>query len=213
MLTTTPQYQHNPVRDTIINAYRMDETECLNQLLPLATLPADDLEQIANTAKELVIETREYKKRQGKIDTLLHQYDLSTEEGIALMCLAEALLRIPDKATMDKFISDKLSTVEWKNHLSSENSFFINAATWSLLLTGKIYAPTLNNQKNLLSSLKRATSRLGLAMIRPVILQMMKAIGAVIGYHRHYHKAQLRYSRICQYSFDICLCTGNDCGK
>src|ERR1700733_11510334 len=122
MLTTTPQYQHNPVRDTIINAYRMDETECLNQLLPLATLPADDLEQIANTAKELVIETREYKKRQGKIDTLLHQYDLSTEEGIALMCLAEALLRIPDKATMDKFISDKLSTVEWKNHLSSENS-------------------------------------------------------------------------------------------
>lgn len=177
MLTKTLPSNHDPLRDTITNAYRMDETECVNKLIKEATLPQDKLEQITQTAKELVIETREYKKKQGKIDVLLHQYDLSTEEGIALMCLAEALLRIPDKATMDKFISDKISTVDWKNHLSTNNSFFINAATWSLLLTGKIYAPTLNQQKNLMNSLSRAISRLGVAMVRPVILQMMKAIG------------------------------------
>lgn len=177
MVTTTHQFNFNSLRDTITKAYRMDETECLEQLIPQASLPKDSLIHITDLAKQLMIETRAYKKKQGKIDTLLHQYDLSTDEGIALMCLAEALLRIPDKATMDKFISDKLSTVEWHHHLNSENSFFINAATWSLLLTGKIYAPALDTQKNLMSSLKRATSRLGIAMIRPVILQMMKAIG------------------------------------
>lgn len=177
MLTTTPQSTYNSLRDTITNAYRMDETECLKELIQEAGLSEAKLTHIAEIAKQLVVETRNYKKKQGKIDTLLHQYDLSTDEGIALMCLAEALLRIPDKTTMDKFISDKLSTVEWKNHLSAENSLFINAATWSLLLTGKIYAPTLNDQKNLMGSLKRAASGVGITVIRPVILQMMKAIG------------------------------------
>lgn len=177
MLTTTPPSKHHSLRDTITNAYRMDETQCLGLLLPQATFPEENLAHIAQTAKQLVTTTREYKKKQGKIDTLLHQYDLSTDEGIALMCLAEALLRIPDKATMDKFISDKISTAEWKNHLSTNNSFFINAATWSLLLTGKIYAPTLDTQQSLMSSFKRAASRLGVAMIRPVMLQMMKTIG------------------------------------
>ncbi|EKD71632.1 MAG: hypothetical protein ACD_46C00140G0005, partial [uncultured bacterium] len=179
MLTNTLKSSPDTVskRDTITNAYRMDEAESLKTLIASATFSDTQRSSLTKIAEELVTETREYKKKQGKVDTLLHQYDLSTEEGIALMCLAEALLRIPDKTTMDKFISDKLSTVEWRNHLSSDNSFFVNAATWSLLLTGKIYAPTLNNEKNLMSSLTRATSRLGVAVIRPVILQMMKTIG------------------------------------
>jgi len=177
MLTKPHQSKLNPLRDNIIKAYRMDETECLKPLLSAAFFTETHLTSITNIAKQLVIETREYKKNQGKIDILLHQYDLSTEEGIALMCLAEALLRIPDKATMDKFISDKLSTVEWKHHLSTDNSFFVNATTWSLLLTGMVYAPTRQTHKNLMSSLKLAISRLGIALIRPVILQMMKLIG------------------------------------
>lgn len=171
------QAELSSFRHTITKAYRMDETDCLNLLLPEATLPKQNLLHINEIAKDLVGETRAYKKKQGKIDTLLHQYDLSTEEGIALMCLAEALLRIPDKATMDKFIADKLSTVEWKNHLSTENSLFVNAATWSLLITGAIYRPTIDQTQSLMSSLKRTVSRLGGTMIRPIILQMMKAIG------------------------------------
>ncbi|OGT56779.1 MAG: bifunctional proline dehydrogenase/L-glutamate gamma-semialdehyde dehydrogenase [Gammaproteobacteria bacterium RIFCSPHIGHO2_12_FULL_43_28] len=177
MLTTTSLPSSNPLRDDITKAYRMDETTCLNRLLTEATLQRESLAHIAEAAKQLVEETREQKKRQGKIDTLLHQYDLSTDEGIALMCLAEALLRIPDKTTMDTFISDKISTVEWKNHLSTSNSFFVNAATWSLLFTGKIYAPTLDKQRGLFSALKRTSARLGTSMIRPVIFQMMKTIG------------------------------------
>lgn len=177
MLLTTSLPKSTPLRDTITNAYRMDETDCLNKLIPTATLPEPEVAQIIETAKKIVLGAREYKKKQSKIDTLLHQYDLSTEEGISLMCLAEALLRIPDKATMDKFISDKISTVDWKNHLSSDNPLFVNAATWSLAFTGKIYAPTLETEKNLSNSLKRVTSRVGTSMIRPIILQMMKAIG------------------------------------
>ncbi len=178
MLTTTPTHPSDELRDNITNAYRMDETECLDRLLPQAAFSPEALNRIDHNAKILVANTREYKKTQSKIDALLHQYDLSTDEGISLMCLAEALLRIPDTATIDKFISDKLSTVDWKNHLSKENSMFINATTWSLLLTGKIYAPTLDTEKNLTNAFSRATSRVGAAMIRPVIMQMMKAIGA-----------------------------------
>lgn len=177
MLTTTPLLKTSFLRDAITNAYRMDETECLNLLIPQASFSENTLYNIAEIAKQLVVGCRIYKKKQGKVDTLLQQYDLSTDEGIALMCLAEALLRIPDKFTMDKLISDKISTVEWKTHLNKENPFFVNAATWSLLLSGKIYSPTLTHQKNLLNSLNRAISRLGVAVIRPVILQMMKAIG------------------------------------
>jgi RHH-type proline utilization regulon transcriptional repressor/proline dehydrogenase/delta 1-pyrroline-5-carboxylate dehydrogenase len=178
MITNKPLSTTNPLRDTIINAYRMDESECLAKLIPEATLPADVRAQVLETAGQLVVATREYKKQQSHIDALLHQYDLSTEEGISLMCLAEALLRIPDKKTMDMFISDKLSNADWKSHLDRENPFVINAATVSLLMTGSVYAPTLNNSEGLYASLKRTVSRLGAAVIRPIILQMMKSIGA-----------------------------------
>lgn len=176
MLIRSPITTTDRLRDSITNAYRMDENSCLEALLPIASFSEENLVTISEIARKLVTVSREQPQKAG-IDTLLHQYDLSTDEGIALMCLAEALLRIPDNSTIDKFISDKISTVSWENHIKTDNSLFVNAATWSLLITGKIYAPTLNNQQNLLSSLKRGTSRLGVAMIRPFILQMMKAIG------------------------------------
>jgi RHH-type proline utilization regulon transcriptional repressor/proline dehydrogenase/delta 1-pyrroline-5-carboxylate dehydrogenase len=177
MLTTPSLPTLSPLRDSITKAFRMDETECLNQLLPLATFAHESLAHIKIKANQLILGAREYQKKLGKIDILLHHYDLSTDEGVALMCLAEALLRIPDKTTIDKLISDKLSSAQWKNHLSTNNSLFVNATTWSLLLSGKIYAPTLPQQENLLNSLQRTISRLGVAVIRPVILKMMRTMG------------------------------------
>lgn len=177
MLTNIKPSQANRLRDDITKAYRMDENTSLGHLIPDATLPAPALSKVASRAEAFVIETRAFQKKRSKLDLLLHQYDLSTEEGIALMCMAEALLRIPDKATMDKFISDKLSTASFKNHLSKDNPLFINAATWSLILTGSVYSPLLNPEKSLIPALKRSVSKLGTSMIRPVILQMMKAIG------------------------------------
>ncbi len=97
MITNKSLTATNPLRDIIINAYRMDEAECLEKLIPNASFPPETRNKVINTACQLVTATREFKKNQSKIDALLHQYDLSTEEGISLMCLAEALLRIPTK--------------------------------------------------------------------------------------------------------------------
>lgn len=170
-------HKQQSLRDAITSAYRRDETTCLNALIPEARFSETALQSITNTAKKLVAGTRERRKQQGGLDAFLHQYDLSSEEGIALMCLAEALLRTPDTYTMDRLISDKISTAEWENHISRNNSLFVNAATWSLLLTGKIYAPTLDHEKSLTSALKRTISRAGGTLIRPIILQGMKIIG------------------------------------
>ncbi|MES2217301.1 MAG: bifunctional proline dehydrogenase/L-glutamate gamma-semialdehyde dehydrogenase PutA [Pseudomonadota bacterium] len=163
--------------DAINQAYRADETLCLQQLLPLAKFSADALQRIHQTAEKLVIATRKKSKRKGGLDSFLHQYDLSSEEGIALMCLAEALLRIPDNETVDRLISDKLGSADWEQHLNSNNSLFVNAATWSLMLTGKLYAPINLNETTLSATLKRLLGRTSSNVIRPIILQGMKIIG------------------------------------
>jgi RHH-type proline utilization regulon transcriptional repressor/proline dehydrogenase/delta 1-pyrroline-5-carboxylate dehydrogenase len=155
----------------------MNEDQAVNNLLSEATFAPEALARIANTAHALVIETRKRRQKQKGLDAFLREYDLSTEEGIALMCLAEALLRIPDKTTIDQLISDKISTAEWSDHLNKSGSLFVNAATWSLMLTGKIYTPTTKNKKNLLTSLQRLITRTGGSVIRPIILQGMKIIG------------------------------------
>src|SRR3990167_1833705 len=177
MYHANPVTMVDPLREAINHAYRMDETTCINQLVSEAQIKDRALVHIKEVAQQLVIEARLQRKKLGPLNSFLHQYDLSSEEGIALMCMAEALLRIPDKATMDKLISDKIATVDWKNHIASQNTFFINAATWSLLFTGKVFAPTLDNEKSLASTLGRLISRVGIGMIRPLILQGMKAIG------------------------------------
>lgn len=165
------------LRAKIDQAYRMDETECVDLLLPEAKLSDKAKIAVHELAKQLVITMKEEKKKLGWIDQFLHHYDLSTEEGIALMSLAEALLRIPDNDTIDKLIADKISTAEWSEHLSFHNSLMMNAATWSLLITGKIFSPTIENKKNLFHSLKKLVARLGIPVLRPIILQSMKIVG------------------------------------
>lgn len=164
-------------RDLITKAYRMDETACINERSQEAALAPDQIMTISALAREFIEKNREYKKTQNKMESLLQQYQLSSEEGIALMCLAEALLRIPDNKTLDKFISDKLSNVDW-THLAAEGqSMFANAATWSLFLTGKVYSPNLDQTKSLGSSLKKAGSKLSGMILRPLIFKMMETMG------------------------------------
>lgn len=177
MIFINPINPQDPLRDAITKAYRTSETTCVNVLLDLANFPPDALARIQNTAKQIIIRTRQQRQKKGGIDSFLHKYDLSSEEGIALMCLAEALLRIPDKFTIDRLISDKISTADWEKHININDSLFVNAATWSLILTGKIYAPTLATQKSLTHTLKKMLSLTGSTVIRPIILQGMKIIG------------------------------------
>ena len=79
------------------------------------------------------------------IDALMHEFSLSSEEGVALMCLAEALLRVPDAATRDKLIQDKLAQGDWQSHLGNSPSLFVNAAAWGLLITGKLTTTDTEN--------------------------------------------------------------------
>lgn len=200
------EHKQPSLRDAITNAYRMDETECVKKLLLQAEMPPAALQNIKRTAHELVIGTRKKRQKKG-IDAFLHQYDLSSEEGIALMCLAEALLRIPDKETVNRLISDKISTAEWEKHLNTSKSIFVNAATWSLLLTGKIFAPTFNNQKTLSATLKRWMSKTGGNFIRPIILQGMKIIGKQFVMGRTIQEALKRAKKLeaigYRYSYDM----------
>ncbi len=174
-------FEHNlnkqsPLRTAITKAYRRDETTCLHPLTQEAKIEDPAVkERIHQTAYQLMQEMRKKRESEGGLESFLHQYDLSSVEGVALMCLAESLLRVPDNTTVDRLISDKLSTLDWTQQKSS--SLFVNAATWSLLLTGKIFAPALDHQKTLSTSLKRMVSRVGETFIRPIILQGMKMIG------------------------------------
>src|SRR5690606_25832434 len=123
------------LRASITAAYRRPEPECVPMLLDKARCA-----QPKNTyalAKRLVEALRE-KGKSGGVEGLIQEFSLSSQEGVALMCLAEALLRIPDRATRDALIRDKISHGDWRAHMGESPSLFVNAATWGLMLTGKL---------------------------------------------------------------------------
>ncbi|MDR3491296.1 MAG: bifunctional proline dehydrogenase/L-glutamate gamma-semialdehyde dehydrogenase PutA [Gammaproteobacteria bacterium] len=169
--------QQKPLFKDMSELYRKDETLCVDNLLSQAKFSSESLKNISEIASNLVLGTRQNRKKAGLFDNFLNQYDLSSSEGIALMCLAEALLRIPDTETVDKLIGDKLSTADWQQQVSRHKSLFENATTWSLLLTGKIYAPLVNNNDGLGTSLKHFLSRNSSKVIRPIILKSMQLMG------------------------------------
>jgi RHH-type proline utilization regulon transcriptional repressor/proline dehydrogenase/delta 1-pyrroline-5-carboxylate dehydrogenase len=187
--------------------YRHDESACIEALLIAALFTPEASQRIYQTAEKLVLSTRKNRKKQTGLDSFLHQYDLSSEEGIALMCLAEALLRIPDSYTVDRLISDKISTADWNQHLGNSSSLFVNAATWSLMLTGKIYAPTLSDEASLTATLKRLFARTSSNVIRPIVMQSMKILGKQFVMGRNINEALKRAETLeakgYRYSYDM----------
>jgi RHH-type proline utilization regulon transcriptional repressor/proline dehydrogenase/delta 1-pyrroline-5-carboxylate dehydrogenase len=129
------------LREQVTAAYRCAEPEAVPPLLAKARLPAGLAEEAHALAHRIAQQLRERKAsagRAGLVQNLLQEYALSSQEGIALMCLAEALLRIPDAATRDALIRDKIAQGQWQTHLGKSPSLFVNAATWGLLITGKL---------------------------------------------------------------------------
>lgn len=160
--------------------YRIDETTCVNEILEKAAYPLELLNNVQLQATELVTKVRQKRLLQSGLDAFMFQYSLSSEEGIALMCLAEALLRIPDKETVDKLIRDKLSEGNWRSHLGRSHSFFVNAATWALMLTGKVVAAgnhRENHEQTLTTVLKRLASKGGEPIVRQAIGSAMRILG------------------------------------
>lgn len=121
----------NALRHAITAATRRPEAACVAELLPQATLDMPMASAVRDTARTLIEALRAKPMGRG-VDGLINEYSLSSREGVALMCLAEALLRIPDKETRDALIRDKIAGGDWRAHLGGETSLFVNAATWGL---------------------------------------------------------------------------------
>jgi RHH-type proline utilization regulon transcriptional repressor/proline dehydrogenase/delta 1-pyrroline-5-carboxylate dehydrogenase len=166
-----------PARARITAAWLRDETEAVNDLLAQATLPPTEREQVIDLAAGLVTRVRARAKDQSAVESFMRQYDLSSEEGVLLMCVAEALLRIPDKGTADKLIRDKLGEADWKKHLGQSESLFVNASTWGLMLTGHLVNLSENTRHDFTGSLKRLVGRAGEPAIRLAVRQAMRIMG------------------------------------
>ncbi|HJV74188.1 MAG TPA: trifunctional transcriptional regulator/proline dehydrogenase/L-glutamate gamma-semialdehyde dehydrogenase, partial [Noviherbaspirillum sp.] len=132
------EHAPSPLRAAITAAYRRDEREAVQWLLEQIKPSAAEHKATQFMARKLVQAVREKRTRASGVDALMHEFSLSSEEGVALMCLAEALLRIPDSQTADRLIADKISKGDWRKHLGESPSLFVNAATWGLLITGKL---------------------------------------------------------------------------
>src|SRR5205085_11956724 len=115
-----------------------DETLAVRELLEQARQPDTDRALVQATAADLVRRVRVRARDQGAIEAFMRQYDLGSQEGVLLMCVAEALLRIPDQGTADRLSRDKLGDADWKKHLGQSDSLLVNASTWGLMLTGRL---------------------------------------------------------------------------
>ena len=169
-----PLRQPTPLRRAITAAYRLDEAEAVRPLLEAATLPEPLCAQIRATASRLVTGLRQNRRGSG-VEALVQEYSLSSEEGVALMCLAEALLRIPDDATRDALIRDKIADGDWTAHLGGGRSLFVNAASWGLAVTGKLVGSV--DERGLGAALARLVARAGEPVIRRGVDLAMRMMG------------------------------------
>ena len=163
------------LRSAITQAYRRDEPEAVQWLLNHIQRHPNTEAKITALATTMVGAVREQRTRASGVDALMHEFSLSSEEGVALMCLAEALLRIPDAATKDRLIADKISKGDWRKHLGQSPSLFVNAATWGLLVTGKLVST--NSDQGLGAALTRLIAKGGEPLIRKGVDLAMRMLG------------------------------------
>jgi RHH-type proline utilization regulon transcriptional repressor/proline dehydrogenase/delta 1-pyrroline-5-carboxylate dehydrogenase len=160
------------LRAAITSAYRRPETECLPLLIEQArSTHPQDVHELAYR----LVQTLRGKRKSGVVESLIQEFSLSSQEGVALMCLAEALLRIPDRATRDALIRDKIARGDWRSHMGESSSLFVNAATWGLLLTGKLVS--VNSEQSLSRALTRMIGKGGEPLIRKGVNIAMRMMG------------------------------------
>jgi len=152
---------------------RRDEAELLADLIGIAALDAPARARIVTRAAALVERIRS-DARPGLMDVFLGEYGLSTDEGVALMCLAEALLRVPDADTIDALIEDKIAPSDWSKHIGQSASPLVNASTWGLLLTGKVLDEA---DPGIAGTLRGMIRRLGEPVIRTAVGRAMREMG------------------------------------
>ncbi|MGE5145440.1 MAG: bifunctional proline dehydrogenase/L-glutamate gamma-semialdehyde dehydrogenase, partial [Candidatus Eiseniibacteriota bacterium] len=177
MIFATDPPEPDAGRAAIGALYRADETAVVQALLREAALDPDAKARVAAQARSLVEKVRAAQPAQGGIDAFLHEYSLSSQEGVVLMCLAEALLRIPDAETADRLIRDKVGSADWQRHLGQSDSLFVNASTWALMLTGRLLREEEARAVDLRQTLRRLVARGSEPVVREAMLQAMRILG------------------------------------
>jgi RHH-type proline utilization regulon transcriptional repressor/proline dehydrogenase/delta 1-pyrroline-5-carboxylate dehydrogenase len=164
-------------RAAITALWHADEAQRVEALLAEAAMPAAERDLVLAQASELVARVRARASQASAVESFMRQYDLSSEEGVLLMCVAEALLRIPDADTADKLISDKLGEADWEKHIGKSDSVLVNASTWGLMLTGRLVALSEDTRRSFTGALRRLIGRSGEPVIRLAVRQAMKIMG------------------------------------
>lgn len=179
------------------------EPRLINYLLKIADLKLSERYRINTLALELVQKARTT-ARPSLMEVFLAEYGLSTQEGIGLMCLAEALLRVPDARTIDNLIEDKIASSNWSKHMGQSTSPLVNASTWALMLTGQVLK---EDQSNVVGHIREVLKRIGEPVIRKTISKVMKELGRqfVLGetIEHAMHRAKSMQAKGYRFSYDM----------
>jgi len=162
-------HDRHMMRERLRRAYLREEGEAVTALLAANPLDGEARAAISRHAETIVEQGRMAMTHGGALDAFLHEFDLTTQEGVALMCLAEALLRIPDADTQDEFISGKLRSADWGAHRGHSENVFVNASVWALMLTGNLLELGERKADHLWDRLGRLAARLGEGAVRQAI--------------------------------------------
>src|SRR5215813_3142307 len=165
-----------PARDEIAALFLADEAELVSTLRDKAAAAPGERPAVARLAAKLVRAARTSRHEHGGVDAFMHEYGLTSEEGVILMCLAEALLRIPDKDTADALIAEKIGSGRWEKHLGASDSLFVNASTFGLMLTGSVVKLGEDKSAGPAGILKRLVARSGEPLIRQAVRQAMRIL-------------------------------------
>ncbi len=166
-----------PPRDEIASYHLVEEKRLVGGLIERALYTEDERRRTADVARRLVHAARAGRHKFSGIDAFMQEYGLTSEEGVILMCLAEALLRIPDRETADALIAEKIGGGQWARHMGASDSLFVNASTWGLMLTGHIVKLKDTKGAILGNVLKRLVVRSGEPVIRQALRQAMRVMG------------------------------------
>ena len=193
-----------PPRAPLADHYLRDEAQALAELMPQARLAPDAAARVHERARTLVLRVRAKQQAASGMQSFLSEYDLSSQEGVLLMCVAEALLRIPDAATADKLIRDKLSQGDWERHVGRNPSLLVNAGTWGMMLTGRLVSLDPGGAGSPGAWFARLAARAGEPVVRVALRQGMKlmaeqfvmgrTIGSALERSRDSSNARYRHS-------------------
>lgn len=172
------------LRPLISKAQSLDETDAIQDLLRSFPISTSERKTVKLQAEQIVTASRAMRSEQGTLDAFLAQFGLSNQEGVALMCLAEALLRVPDAVTKDDLIAEKILSGNWQSHLGQSDNPFVNASTWALMLTGRVVALDDDITVKPQSWISKLVNRSGEPVIRQAVGQAMKIMGRQFVYGR-----------------------------